>query len=149
MTFQQELLAEFDRDLERGADLVNTEYVRLVQADPSTPRDSGALADGIEAARPSVTAGRVRTEVTSTYRAPGGADVGTILDQSTGKLVTARSKGKRAFGPFAKPVPTRGGGTTRFLPEFHVTTKHVGWWENANDEAHWRAAVNQLSKVNL
>ena len=149
MTFTSQLLADWDRDVRDGLGLVAETYVGLVRADPATPRDTGALADGIQSDQPHHQVGRSTVDIRSTHRSDRGADVGTILDQSTGRRVDAEDYGHRAFGPFRKPVPTRAGGTTRFLASFRVTTAHVGWWETANRVQHLDRASHQLSKVDL
>ena len=144
MSFERDLLAEFDRDLARGAQLVADDYVRRLRRDPDTPEDTGRLADGIKADAPKGSAGRVLVTIRSTARSDAGADYGTILDRSTGRVVEAAAYGHRAFGPIRPPV-----GGMSFLPRFRVTTKHVGWWERANRDRHLVEASQQLSTVNL
>jgi hypothetical protein len=145
---QAQLLAEFDADLLAGAAAVADDYVQRVRSSSATPRDTGKLADGIIADPPRGSTGRVTVTVRSTRRSDAGADIGTILDQSTGRLVTAESKGHRAFGPIRPPVPVAGG-STAWLPHFRVTTAHVGWWEAANPEATLRTASQQLARFDL
>lgn len=147
-TFKADLLAEFDRDVKRGHQLVTDAYAARVRAHPAMPRDEGTLAKGVKLDDPSHRPGLASTELRSTARSADGADYGTILDTSTGKLVEASSYGHKAFGPFAKPVPTSSG-PTRFLPRFRVTTKHVGWWVKVNDPGLWRRASQELDRVNL
>ncbi len=143
-TFQRDLLAEWDRDFEKGSEAVFDEYVRLVQKNPKTPRDTGKLAAGIIQQNFRSSKDRATVDIVSTYRSPDGADVGTILDLSTGKLVKASDKGKRAFGPFKG---TRGPRT--FTASFRVTTAHVGWWETVNDQTTWLTALDELDRYNL
>lgn len=143
-----ELLAEFDRDLAAGVRAVADDYVQRVRSSSATPRDTGALADGIIADPPRGSAGRIRVTVRSTRKSDAGADVGTILDRSTGRLVEAKSYGYRAFGPIRPPVPTRNGPTS-WLPQFRVTTEHVGWWEAANPESTLREASQQFARFDL
>lgn len=144
MSFQAELLAEFDRDLQRGARLLSDDYTSRVQRSPATPRDTGKLAGGIRQTDIRTSRGRVEITIASTFRSDDGADVGTILDLSTGRLVKASDKGKQAFGPFAG---SRGPRT--FIREFRVTTAHVGWWEKANTDTALRSASGVLASVNL
>ena len=141
---ERELLADWDRDFRRGSEAVFDEYERLVQQNRVTPRDTGKLAAGITQQGLRLSKDRSTVDIVSTYRSPNGADVGTILDLSKGKLVKASDYGHRAFGPFQG---TRGRRT--FAASFRVTTKHVGWWEKVNDTATWTAAVDQLDRVNL
>lgn len=141
MSFQRDLLADFDRDLRRGAELVVEDYVARVQADTATPRDTGKLAAGIQQTGQRFSPGRVITDIASTFRSDDGADVGTILDLSTGRVVEASDYGHKAFGPFA--------GSGIFRPRFRVTTAHVGWWKDANRDTHLRSASEQLARVNL
>lgn len=143
-SFERELLDEWDRDFRNGSELVFDEYVRLVQKDPDTPRDTGKLAAGIIQQDLRTSKDRATVDIVSTYRSPGGADVGTILDTSTGREIRAKDYGKRAFGPFRG---TRGPKT--FTASFRVTTAHVGWWEKVNPESRWQIALQQLDKVNL
>lgn len=145
MSFARQLLDDFDRDLERGARLMFDEFVRLAQADRATPRATGALADGIRREPVDVRPGRVTTLVQSTARAGSGADYGSILDQSTGRTVQADSYGHRAFGPISPPLS----GGRQFVREFRVSTKHVGWWDEATRIDHLRTAARQLGKVDL
>lgn len=148
MTFRADLLDQFDRDLRRGASLVADDYVTRVRNDRAVPRETGGLANGIKADTPKISPGRAIITITSTHRSQAGADVGTILDQSTGRLIEAKDYGHKAFGPFRKPVRTKLG-STRFLPRFRVTTAHVGWWEQANDPQHLRRAADRLTTVDL
>lgn len=142
--FADQLVAGFDRDLEAGWKLVVDTYVEAIKRDAATPRKTGGLAGDISAVASRVNAGRATADINSTHRTERGADLGTILDRSTGRVVEASDYGKRAFGPINPPV-----GGLRFLPRFKVTTAHVGWWTAANRAEHWRAALDQLAKVDL
>lgn len=144
MTYRRDLLADFDADLRRGASAVFDEYVEAVQTDPAMPFDEGRLQEGIVAVDRVHRPGRSSAVVTSTARSDAGADYGTILDLSTGKLVKASSYGHRAFGPFKKPW-----NGTRFLPHFRVTTKHVGWWKKVNSPANLADALRVLERFRL
>lgn len=145
VSFAAQLLADFDRDLENAARATTSSYVELVQQDRATPRDTGALAGGIKADPLQVSPGRISTLVKSTHQSDRGADVGTILDRSTGRLVEAKAYGHRAFGPISPPLP----GGLEFIASFHVTTKHVGWWEQANKPSHLTQASKQMSRFDL
>ena len=144
MTFQQDLLDEFDRDVRVGFERLVDDYVARVQRDPDTPKDTGKLAAGIVARDIRNRPGSASAEVASTRRSDAGADVGTILDRSTGRLVEASDYGKRAFGPFNGDR-----GPRTFIPRFRVTTAHVGWWEQVNSAATFRSASDQLGTVDL
>lgn len=143
-TFQRDLLDEWDRDFRNGSEAVFDEYERIVQRDPDTPRDTGKLAAGIIQQNLSTSKDRATVQIVSTYRSPDGADVGTILDLSTGRVVKASEYGRRAFGPFAG---TRGPRT--FTASFRVTTAHVRWWEKVNSVETWNRSLNQLDQYNL
>lgn len=142
------LLASWDADVTAGARAVFDDYRSRVQADPATPRDTGALAAGIDfpgGIQGSPASGTLSQDLVSTAVTEAGADLGTILDRSTGRVVTAASKGKRAFGPIRPPL----GGNRSFIRQFRVTTAHVGWWDKANNEQHWSRAADQLARFGL
>lgn len=143
-TFSQQLLSDFDRDLDNAAAAATDEFVRLTRRDPATPKDTGRLGDGIRPDPPQRRPGSISVDVRSTATSETGADYGTILDRSTGRRVDAADYGHQAFGPFSKPV-----GGRRFVRSFKVTTEHVGWWEQATRNDHMRAASEQFARFDL
>ena len=143
-TFQRDLLDEWDSDFRKGSEAVFDKYEQMVQKDPDTPRDTGKLAAGIVQQNLRTSVDRATVDIVSTRKSSSGADVGTILDQSTGRVVKASDYGRRAFGPFSG---TRGPRT--FTASFRVTTAHVGWWEKVNGIDTWNAALTELDRYNL
>lgn len=143
--FARQLLADFDADLETGSRLASRRFVELVRSDRATPKNTGALGDGIEADRPTVGRGVVSVEIRSTATTDAGADYGTILDRSTGRTVEAASYGHRAFGPITPPLS----GGRQFIRSFRVTTKHVGWWDKSTRIELARRASDEFGKVDL
>lgn len=143
MSFAAELLAEFDADVAAGAEAVFTDYRDLVRAAPTTPRASGNLAAGIEIDPIETSPAGASTDLKSTATTESGADYGTILDRSTGRVVEAADYGHRAFGPIAAA------GGPSFIRRFRVTTAHVGWWEQSANEILWAQSAAALDRYNL
>lgn len=148
MSIERDLLAEWDRDVAAGARAVFDDFRDRARTAPATPRDTGRLADGIDfpdgvRGRPA-SAQVIYADMVSTAVTDRGADYGTILDRSTGRLVEAADYGHTAFGPIRPPV-----GGRSFLRRFRVTTEHVGWWDAVTTEAIWAQSVRVLDRFNL
>lgn len=127
------LVEEFDAAAIKFSRDVVEAYVENVREAPSTPNDTGTLADGIENTGSRVSSGRFEADIESTARSADGADYGAIIDEASGKKIVPKTKRALAntrtgWGPFASATQS---------------TKHRGWWRKSNSDGALRDAVNR------